>query len=346
MTRVFANAAVGYALVLTVCVVTFSVSGSARQTGSVSEGVYSTAQAERARPLYQQRCALCHGDQLQGAGVGSPLTGPDFLANWSGRPLSDLVDKVQKTMPFDAPGSLSRQESIDLTARILQAGRFPAGRAELIEGALSGVRLPTVRAAAAPVAVSSAALPPPVGNLAELMRAIAFYNSNIIFNLQLGNPANAPKKPQPAQFDYVEWGYTIYPGWLAVDQAAVALTDTAHVTLNARTAMPKRTARACGSSRLAEICRRSHQGRQGHLCGIQGAQLRTDGGAERDLECGVRELPQGVPRQRGSRGQRRQPMPSHAVAARPGVQSTSQNDAAGIRSTGGSVQSHRERHGT
>ena len=229
MTRVFANAAVGYALVLTVCVVTFSVSGSARQTGSVSEGVYSTAQAERARPLYQQRCALCHGDQLQGAGVGSPLTGPDFLANWSGRPLSDLVDKVHKTMPFDAPGSLSRQESIDLTARILQAGRFPAGRAELIEGALSGVRLPTVRAAAAPVAVSSAALPPPVGNLAELMRAIAFYNSNIIFNLQLGNPANAPKKPQPAQFDYVEWGYTIYPGWLAVDQAAVALTDTAHV---------------------------------------------------------------------------------------------------------------------
>jgi hypothetical protein len=79
------------------------------------------------------------------------------------------------------------------------------------------------------VAASSGAEPPPLGNLAELMRAIAFYNSNIVFNLQLGDPANAPKKPQPVPFDYVEWGYTIYPGWLSVDQAAVALTETAHL---------------------------------------------------------------------------------------------------------------------
>ena len=229
MTRVSANAAIRYALLLTVWVATFSVNGSARQTGSVADGVYSPQQAERARPLYQKRCALCHGDQLQGASTGSPLTGPDFLTNWSGRPLSDLVDKIRNTMPFDAPGSLSRQEAIDLTAHILQAGRFPAGRAELTEGALAGVRLPAVRAAAAPVTGASARVPPPVANLAELMRAIAFYNSNIIFNLPLGNPANAPKKPMPVPFNYVEWGYTIYPGWLAVDQAAVALTETAHL---------------------------------------------------------------------------------------------------------------------
>jgi mono/diheme cytochrome c family protein len=229
MTRVSPNAAIRYALVLTVCVATFSVNGSARQTGSVSDGVYSPQQAERARPLYQQRCATCHGDQLQGGGAGSPLSGPDFLANWSGRPLTDLVDKIHKTMPFEAPGSLSRQQAIDLTALVLQAGKFPPGRGELAEGGLAAARLPTVRAAAAPVAASSGALPPPVGNLAELMRAIAFYNSNIIFNMPVRNPATAPKKPIPVPFDYVEWGYTIYPGWLAVDQAAVALTETAHL---------------------------------------------------------------------------------------------------------------------
>src|SRR5688572_29100723 len=208
MKSVSANAAIGYALVLAVSVATFSVTGSARQTQSVADGVYSQQQAERARPLYEQRCAACHGDQLQGAGVGSPLTGPDFLAIWSGRPLSELVDKIRNTMPFDAPGSLSRQQAVDLTAHVLQTGRFPAGRAELTESALAGVRLPTVHAAAAPVAASSAALPPPVANLAELMRAIAFYNSNIIFNTPVRNPANAPRKPPPVPFDYVEWGYT------------------------------------------------------------------------------------------------------------------------------------------
>ena len=40
-----------------------------------------------------------------------------------------------------------------------------------------------------------------------------------------------PKAPAAAPFDYVEWGSTIYPGWLAVDQATVALTETAPLLL-------------------------------------------------------------------------------------------------------------------
>jgi len=58
---------------------------------------------------------------------GPPLAGAEFLANWSARPLSGLVDKIQKTMPFGQGGSLSRQQSTDLTAFILQTGKFPAG---------------------------------------------------------------------------------------------------------------------------------------------------------------------------------------------------------------------------
>src|SRR5205814_429366 len=72
----------------------------------------------------------------------------------------------------------------------------------------------------------------PEGNLAELMRAIAFPNANIIFNIQLKDPGTQPKKPLASSpFDYVEWGSTVYPGWLAVDQAAVALTETAPLLL-------------------------------------------------------------------------------------------------------------------
>jgi cytochrome c len=232
MTRVSANKAIGYVLVLVATVLMSSPTGSARQTVSVADGVYAERQAERVRPLYKQRCAACHGDQLQGASAGSPLTGADFLANWSGRPLSDLVDKIKNTMPFDAPGSLSRQDALDLTAHILQTGKFPAGRGDLTDASLAAVRLPTVRTAAAPAAAaSSVGLPPPVGNLAELMRAIAFYNSNIIFNLPVQNPATAPKKLPPVPFDYVKWGETVYTGWLTVDQASVALSETAPLLL-------------------------------------------------------------------------------------------------------------------
>src|SRR2546425_6891063 len=102
---------------------------------------------------------------------GPPLAGTDFLANWSSRPLTNLVDKIQKTMPFNLPGSLSKPQSTDLAAYILQVGKFPAGPAELSEAALAQIVFPTVRA-------SARALPPPEGNLAELMRAIAFPNAN------------------------------------------------------------------------------------------------------------------------------------------------------------------------
>jgi mono/diheme cytochrome c family protein len=211
----------------------FVVVGNAAQSRSVAEGVYSGAQASRGQQIYQAQCAECHGNSLDG-GSGPPLVGESFLSNWSARSLTTLVDKIQKTMPFSLAGSLSRQQSTDLTAYILQAGRFPAGQSELNDSALAQVAFPTARTAPAQaVSVSgTASLAPPEGNLAELMRAIAFPNSNIIFNVQLRDPgAQTKKELATSPFDYVAWGSTVYPGWLAVDQAAVALTETAALLL-------------------------------------------------------------------------------------------------------------------
>jgi hypothetical protein len=145
--------------------------------------------------------------------------------------LSELVDKIHKTMPFEAPGSLSRQESTDLTAHILRAGNYPAGPADLSEEALARIAFPTVQRPAAASASSAPEFPPPLGNLAELMRAIAFYNSNIVFNAQVKNPGDVKKKGMPIPFDYMEFGFTVYDGWLLMDQAAVALTETAPLFL-------------------------------------------------------------------------------------------------------------------
>jgi len=163
--------------------------------------------------------------------VGSPLTGDGFLSDWSARPLSALVDKIQKTMPFSAPGSLSRQQSTDLTAYMLQVGKFRAG-AELTDATLARIQFPQRSAALAAVAsLAGTSLPPPQGNLAELMRAIAFPNSNILFNLQVKDPGTQPKKQPGNTLDYVDWGSTVYQGWLAVDQAALAIAETAPLFL-------------------------------------------------------------------------------------------------------------------
>ncbi|MSV36250.1 MAG: c-type cytochrome [Bryobacterales bacterium] len=209
------------------------LTGQTPQARSITEGVYSAAQAARGQQLYKTQCAECHGNALEGT-VGSPLAGDSFLSDWSARPLINLVDKIQKTMPFNLPANLTRPQSTDLVAYILQAGKFPAGQAELSEAMLARIAFPAAKPSAAPAraGLGNTSLPPPEGNLAELMRAIAFPNSNILFNLQIKDPGAQPKKQTtPATFDYAEWGSTVYPGWLAVDQAAIAITETAPLLL-------------------------------------------------------------------------------------------------------------------
>jgi len=209
----------------------FSAAG-AGQPRPLASGVYSAAQAARGEQIYRAQCGNCHGAAMDGA-VGPPLAGQDFLANWSGRPLAELAGQIQKTMPFDQPGSLSRLQTADLVAYMLQVGKFPAGQADLSDTSLAQAVMPVARVNAARSSSAKASAERPEGNLAELMRAIAFPNANIIFNLQLKNPSTAPK-PKPlasSPFDYVEWGSTVYPGWLQVDQAAVALTESASLLL-------------------------------------------------------------------------------------------------------------------
>jgi len=200
----------------------FSLTGQARQARAVSDGVYTTEQAQRGQALYTAQCVTCHGDKLQGA-VGPMLSGEGFAAAWGGRSLAELVDKIQFTMPLQAPKSLTREQAIDLAAYMLQAGSFRAGQAALNEAVLTQVMFP----AAKPEAAASGGGVPlaPTANLAQLMRGITFPNANILFNVQVKDPGGA-KPPTPVPFDYVLWGMTQYAGWQAVDQAALTLMET------------------------------------------------------------------------------------------------------------------------
>src|SRR5687768_986165 len=205
-----------------------SLVGHARQARTVADGVYSDAQATRGQQIYQAQCVTCHGNALEGA-VGPPLAGDGFLSVWATRPLADLVDKIEKTMPPQQPGSVSRPQAIDLAAYVLQAGKFPAGQTELSSASLGQIAFPGASTSSAPAAAGAPSFAA-AGNLAQLMRALTFPNANIVFNVQVKDPGTQ-KPSMPVPFDYFAWGSTVYYGWQAVDQAALALVETAPLFL-------------------------------------------------------------------------------------------------------------------
>src|SRR2546426_11868178 len=171
-------------------------------------------------------------------GPGPPLTGEDFVSDFAKQPLSELFGKIRNTMPQDNPGKLTPEETADILAYILQAGKFPAGRAELRadEAALKQITWPANAAqpetASTPSPASSF---PPAGNLTQVMRGILFPNSNIIFTVQTHDPAEKRTTPEGAAlaggFNWTIWGSDIYSGWDLVDYAAVALAESAPLML-------------------------------------------------------------------------------------------------------------------
>ena len=229
----------GVALGLAVLVVPFSPALHARQMRTAREGVYSDEQAKRGQAIYKERCASCHGDALGGT-VGPPLTGDEFMRSWGTQPLSELANKIRNTMPADKPGTLTAQQSADIVAHLLQAGKFPAGRTELgaDEAVLKQVTfLSAPPSGATPQPARSAAQAPsfpPSANLAQLMRGMLFPTSNLIFNVQTNDPGARKKtdlQTGTSGFSWVDWGADIYSAWELVDYAALSIAEAAPLLL-------------------------------------------------------------------------------------------------------------------
>lgn len=97
------------------------------QARSVVEGVYTDEQAKRGAALYKEQCAACHGEDLIGNDIMPGLTGDTFAANWQGKSVGELYDRIQMTMPALAPGSLTPEQTADVIAYMLSVSKYPAG---------------------------------------------------------------------------------------------------------------------------------------------------------------------------------------------------------------------------
>jgi mono/diheme cytochrome c family protein len=100
---------------------------------SVWDGLYQEEQANRGKDEYDYNCGNCHISDLSGDSIKDvpPLAGTDFLAQWSGKTVKELLDYMATNMPPDSRGSLGAKTYADIAAYVLKSNQFPAGSAAL-----------------------------------------------------------------------------------------------------------------------------------------------------------------------------------------------------------------------
>jgi mono/diheme cytochrome c family protein len=104
---------------------------------TVRDPVYTTAQADRGKQVYEANCVTCHLAELDGsanptAGArGAPLQGTRFVQDFGESKVSALFNKMKRDMPSGRPGTLTDQQYLDAATYVLQRNNFPAGSAEL-----------------------------------------------------------------------------------------------------------------------------------------------------------------------------------------------------------------------
>lgn len=94
-------------------------------------GVYSEAQADRGKKVYESHCVTCHGEHLEGTADGPSIVGEAFKRNWETLSVGRLYIRIRDRMPPSDPLSVGPVDKLDAMTHILRANGFPSGSAEL-----------------------------------------------------------------------------------------------------------------------------------------------------------------------------------------------------------------------
>lgn len=97
------------------------ISASAR---AQTDALYTDAQAQMGVDPYENKCAMCHGANMEGQS-GPTLLGPTFTSHYE--TVGDLMQFIVKNMPMDGPGKLSHDDYVDILAFILLKNGWPSG---------------------------------------------------------------------------------------------------------------------------------------------------------------------------------------------------------------------------
>ncbi|CAN5589787.1 hypothetical protein BH23ACI1_BH23ACI1_22160 [soil metagenome] len=111
---------------------------------TTNDGLYTQAQADGAKALYNKVCVDCHPFTVAAKKKPKdlPLGEDPFFEEWEGRSVRELISIIALTMPNDGSAVISDQEATDLVAYILQQNGFPAGSAPLDKSAAAAIERP------------------------------------------------------------------------------------------------------------------------------------------------------------------------------------------------------------
>ena len=98
-------------------------SAAAAAERPLTSGVFSSKQVERGEGVYRTSCQSCHAK--------TEYTGDKFKVAWVSKTAFDIFNQVRSEMPEDNPGSLERQEYVDVIAYIFSLNAYPTGPNEL-----------------------------------------------------------------------------------------------------------------------------------------------------------------------------------------------------------------------
>lgn len=98
------------------------------QADPSSQGYFTRSQADAGQAVFNQVCAICHGDHLQG-GVGPALSGKEFLSVSQFQQVTAeyFYHFMSTHMPLNAPGSLSKAQYLNIMAYFLEINGYPSG---------------------------------------------------------------------------------------------------------------------------------------------------------------------------------------------------------------------------
>jgi mono/diheme cytochrome c family protein len=118
-----------------------AVASAQSKPRTVWDGVYTDAQAERARATFDSICSNCHTLAPGGNTRGGALSGDKFWTAFTQKSVGDLLTFVKTNMPNGNGGSLSASTYNDLVALVLKSNGFPTGTAEVAPESVADVQI-------------------------------------------------------------------------------------------------------------------------------------------------------------------------------------------------------------
>jgi mono/diheme cytochrome c family protein len=88
---------------------------------------FTQAQADHGGEVYAERCASCHGPNLNDGQFGPSLKGARFRTAWGAKSAGQLFSFMSANMPPGQAGVLTSDDYADLMAFLLEASGAPAG---------------------------------------------------------------------------------------------------------------------------------------------------------------------------------------------------------------------------